>query len=182
MKRLIIVGIIVAMLCMICPQIILADTVQYITITATGSEVDFTCNQTGWDVGTVFVSDNKVTGYNWGKLTNDGSEAVDVSIAGDNMTDATDSVFWVLSDTATAGAAIFGMRCGLTTDNVIIKGNTPFNYLVEGLAGSGATQAFGLEFLAPTSTIGNLEMEMVGATNVHNDSPRGLILTGTIHV
>lgn len=188
MKKQIVVGIILAaMLCALVPLSVLADTVQYITITATGSDVDITCNQTSWNVGTVHANDNIQTSctggwFNWGNVQNDGSEAVNVAISGENMTDAAVGFWWALSDTATVGASTFGMRAGLTfsSDNIIIKKSVAFNDLFHALL-TGTSDNFGLEFLAPSSGVGNLTMEMVGATDLPSDVPRGLVLTGTIH-
>lgn len=188
MKKLIVGITLLALVCALVPLSVLADTAQYITITATGSEVDITCNWTAWNVGTVHLSDNIGSGpdgghiYTEGEMTNDGSESVDITIFGENMTDNLTTTNWVLSNTATAGAATFGMRGGTTTDNIIIKQELalPYNYIIEALAGSGTTIQFGLEFLAPTSGVGNVEMRMLKIGDAWA-TPTGLTLTGSPH-
>jgi hypothetical protein len=58
---------------------------------------------------------------------------------------------WTLSDTATPGEDIYGLYAGLYggSYNIIVKKNSPFNYLVEGLADS-ASQEWGLKIYTPT--------------------------------
>ena len=150
-----------------------ASTTANITITATGSEVDISCNQTIWAIGTVQATQTYATTITWGLVTNDGSEDVDVAISGDNMTGG--AVVWVLSDDGNAGAGIIGMNAGLDDADdlydIVIKRNTTFNLLVDELTGSGGTEAFGLQFKSPTSGVGNEAMTMING---------GVWLTGSI--
>jgi len=163
-------------------QLVSASSVLYITITATGSEIDITCNRTGWTVGIVNASGNVTTGVarTWAQLESKGTEDVDVTIGGRSMKNAAGTVTWTLADDGAAGAATFGMYAGHAGKywNVLIKnvGET-LNKLVTNF--SAGTQNFGLCFLAPTETLGNEVMEMVGADGNANDEPRGLVLTGS---
>lgn len=184
MKKLIVVAIIMAMLAIMAfPLFSSAASVLYITITATGSEVSITCNQTAWNVGTVQASTTATTAINWARLTNAGSEAVDVTIAGRSMKNAGGTNTWTLANDASPGSAIFGMEAGLDDagdlyDITIKNVGETLNKLVDELA--PGNQDFGLKFYAPTSTLGNDVMEMVGAGGTAGDSPRGLVLTGSI--
>ena len=75
--------------------------------------------------------------------------AVNITIGG---TDITGGTTWTLSDTATPGIATAGMKAGLDGGayNIIVKKTAPFNILKASLA-SSASQAWGLQLLAPTN-------------------------------
>jgi hypothetical protein len=182
-NKLVVLAILAALVLAICPVMVtMAGTVLNITITAQGSEIDVSCNRTAWNVGTVHLSDNINTGTSWGLLTNDGAEAVDVTIAGRSMKNAGSTITWTLANDGIAGTTIFGMWAGLdgddTPDITIKNVGQTLDKIVDELA--TGTQDFDLWFLAPSATMGNDSMEMVGAGGTPADSPRGLVLTGSI--
>jgi hypothetical protein len=182
-NKLVVFAILAALVLALCPVMVtMAGTVLNITITAQGSEIDVSCNRTAWNVGTVHLSDNINTGTSWGLLTNSGSEAVDVTIAGRDMKNAGSTITWTFDNTGVAGVATFGMWAGLdgndTPDILILEVGDTLEKLVDELA--TGTQDFDLWFYAPTATLGNDSMEMVGAGGTPADSPRGLVLTGSI--
>jgi hypothetical protein len=155
------------------PFLASAATSVNIAITATGSEINITCNQTSWDAGTLSASETNETAINWGQVENDGgSEAVDISIHGHDMTGGV--VTWTLADDGNAGAATIGMKAGLDDADdlfdIVIKKTAAFNLLVDELA-TDATADFGLKLWAPTSGVGNEAMTMESS---------GLTLTGSI--
>ena len=75
--------------------------------------------------------------------------AVTIYISG---TDATGGTTHTLSDTATPGANIFGLKAGLVGGDytIIIKKSESYNVLVSGLADE-ATQDWGYKIYTPTS-------------------------------
>lgn len=170
--RKILVGIIVALvtICLI-PMSVLATggTTQNIAVTATGSEVNITCDQTTWEIGTVSASETVITGTgsNWGTITNNSTEAVNVTIHGHDMTGS--GVTWTLADDSVPGAATIGILFSKDDgDGVYDEGWTATNYVKKstsyvevatGLANAG-TQLFGMKFFAPTSGVGNAAMTM----------------------
>lgn len=179
----IVVALLATMVWMAVPQALFAASTAYITITAQGSEVDITCNTTSWNVGTVGASDNIATGTAWARITNNTSEAVDITIHGHDMKSTDNLTTWDLSDNGSNADAVFGMEAALSGGlfNVDIREAAAFNTLKSDLA-SAATQDFGMCFVAPSATVGNKTMEMVGETNSNVETPRGVCLTATIHV
>jgi len=99
--------------------------------------------------GTVIEGSTTETGLTHFTVTNNNAFAVNITIGGTDMTGGTT---WTLSNDGTAGNMIYGLNAGLEDGsyNVIVNkagGNT----LVSGLAGSGGTQSWGLQFLAPST-------------------------------
>ena len=83
-----------------------------IDVIAQGSEIDISCNVTLWDIGTWEAADSAVeTGLTWGGITNNGSEAVDLTVYGNDMDDGVVVVTWTLG--AAAGAGQFEINLGL---------------------------------------------------------------------
>jgi hypothetical protein len=83
------------------------------------------------------------------RVWNHSGFAVNITISG---TDMIGGAAWTLSDTATAGTDIFGLKAGRSGTNdyaVIVKKNAPYNILVSNLA-SGSSQQWGLKLFAPT--------------------------------
>ena len=185
MKKLIVVGIIAAMALAICSTMVaLASTSVNITITAQGSEVDISCTQSAWNVGTVhnlgiyYTVDN----LTWGTFTNLGSENVDIVAHGYNMKNAGSTYTWTLHNT-TPGAATFAMMGSIATVGDTQIHTSDFAFITNLPAVGGAnTRTFGLEFKAPTSGTGNDLMEMVGSTGSPSETPRGLIFTASVHI
>lgn len=100
-----------------------------------------------YDFGAVGAGSTISTGLDYFTLTNNGEYAVDVIIT---ATDMTGGIQWTLSDTATPGEDIFGLRTGLSggSYNIVVK-SSDGNELV-GSLGAGGTQDWGLQLLAPT--------------------------------
>jgi hypothetical protein len=169
MRKLIVVAIILAMCVMVCPQLVGAATYVQIGITATGSDITISCNETDWSVGTVGVNEEVWTTDNmWATLTNSTTEAVDVSIHGHDMSNG--GTTWTMSDNGSNAVATFGMKINLS-DNVTstnIPRTPSAAWLDEMVTG---TQQFGLYFIAPSLTLGNLLMTMANG---------GLYLEATI--
>lgn len=168
MKKYLAVVILVALVgIMAVPLVASAATSVNIAITATGSEVNISCNQTAWAVGTIHLSDVAYTSDNllWGLFTNSGSEHCNIVCHGHNMTGGSG---WTLDNT-TPGSGVFVMR-----GSVAAVGDvgvcTSDNAFVSNL-GEGATQTFGLVFYGPTVAVGNSAMTMASS---------GLLFTATI--
>jgi hypothetical protein len=161
MKKLVCLVVVLAIcLVMAMPLIAGAATFVQIGITATGSDISVTCNVTDWAVGTVHASDNISTTDNvWGNIVNATSEAVDISVHGHDM--ANGGTTWTLTDTGTGGAGAFSMW-------VLPDGDAPVRVVKTGTTawldelGAGSNHSFGLNFMAPTATLGNLLMTMGG--------------------
>ena len=80
-------------------------------------------------------------------VTNNGTDPVNITISGSNMTGG---IPWILSPTADPGPDTYGLKAGLDggSFDIIVNGNG--NPLVNDLAGGG-DQTWGLQLLAPTS-------------------------------
>lgn len=162
MRKLIVVAIIVAMCIMVMPSAVGAATYVQIGITATGSDINISCNESAWAVGTVSANEKVWTTDNlWATITNSTSEAVDVSIHGHDMTNG--GTTWTLSDNGSNAIATFGMKIAnsdnLTITNIPRTGTAAW---LDELTAAGGTQKFGLYFYAPSATLGNLLMTMSG--------------------
>jgi hypothetical protein len=173
MKKLIVVAILVALVgVMAVPLMASGASFVNIAITAQGSEIDISCNQTAWVVGTVHNGETKYTpdadNVTWGYFTNNGSEATDIVCHGHNMTGGTG---WTMDNT-TAGAATFAMQGSVTTvgDTEIHSGADAIFVSDLGITHPTHDNAFGLVFKVPTSGTGNAEMTMT------------IVFTGTAHV
>ena len=104
---------------------------------------------TSYDFGIVQNNDTLATGLTYFTLSNYSSYAVNISISADDMVG---DVSWTLSDTATPGPDVYGLKAGLEggSYNIIVKKNAPYNILVSGL-NPGSSQKWGLQLVAPTS-------------------------------
>jgi hypothetical protein len=104
---------------------------------------------TSYNFGIVATSSTTNTGLDTLTITNTGTVAIDITISG---TDLTGGTTWTLSDNATAGADIYGLKAGLEGGDytIIVKKTAAYNTLKSNLAIAG-TQKFGLQLLAPTS-------------------------------
>ena len=155
-----------------------AATSCNIDVTAQGSEIDISCNVTLWDIGIWEGSDSPVeTGLTWGEITNNGSEAVDLTVYGNDMDDGVVVVTWVCG--SAAGAAQFEINLGLEggsyNQDVKKEGDTPYTTWKSGLASLG-TQAFGFQFNGPTTGVGNEAMTMTNGS----DGMAGLVITASL--
>lgn len=184
-------GLVLLMLMPLIPVSALAASTLYIDITATGCEVDITCTQTSWSVGIVEANDEVSTAINWGRLTNNTSVAVSIRIYGNDMKDvATGTRTWTLG--TSVGAAQFAMNIGVDDDDdtfdVAIKkyGDTPYNmlkYNTSTALNPGSYWDFGLQFLAPSSNLGNDAMIMCDINGDRtNDADNGLALVAEVAV
>jgi hypothetical protein len=113
-------------------------------------EPNISVSPSSYDFGTLGVSTTADTGLTYFTITNTGTCTVDITIRGTDMTGG--GYTWTLSDTATPGDMIYGMKAGLEGGDytIIVKKSTPYNTLKSGLAVSG-TQKFGLKLYTPTS-------------------------------
>jgi len=127
-----------------------------VLIVASGS-LSIDLDITTWEIGSVNVSETKNTGLDYYTMTNDGDITCDITVNGTDMTGI--GTTWTLSDTATAGDAIYGLKAGLTGEsyNVIVRKSATYNTLVYNLIANG-TQEFGLELYTPTANIGGVEV------------------------
>lgn len=167
------------------PVVVGAASTLYIDITATGSELDISDNVAAWDVGVVSANDNKTTAITWGSITNNTSTEVTIRVYGNDMKDAAtgSAKTWTL---ATAiDAATFAMKVGLDDDDdtfdIVVKkyGDTPYNTLVfnaDATLDADDSWDYGLNFLAPSSSVGNEAMIMCDvAGSETDDADNGLV-------
>ena len=98
-------------------------------------------------LGSVVEGSTIETGFSAFSILNDGTVPVDITVKG---TDLLGGTTWTLSDTATAGVNTYGLKVGLGSYNIIVRKTAAYNTLVSDLA-VGASQSFGIQFLAPTS-------------------------------
>ena len=176
-----------AMLCvsLFVPTLVSAASTLYIDITATGSELDISDNVSLWAIGVVSASENKTTGVTWGQITNNTSEDVMIRVYGNDMKDAAtgSAKTWTLA--AAIDAATFAMNVGLDDDDdtydIAVKkyGDTPYNVLVlnsDNTLAPASTWDYGLNFLAPSSSVGNEAMIMCDIGGDYtDDSDNGLV-------
>jgi len=125
------------------------------------AEITNTPDNYGFGILQVGTSSN--TSISYFSINNTGNCAVDVTIQGTDATGGDDT--WTLSDTATAGENIYGLKAGLDdaddTFDVIVKKTATYNTLVSNLA-EDATQDWGLKIWMPTSLSGYDNNEMTG--------------------
>lgn len=108
---------------------------------------DISNDPSEWNLGTVLEGSTTETGLTYFTVTNNSGFAVNITIIGEDMTGG--ATPWVLSDTATQGTDIYGLKAGRAGESYnIIVPKTFANTLVSGLAASG-TQDWGLQLLAP---------------------------------
>jgi len=86
------------------------------------------------------------------RITNNSGGAVSITIQATDLTGGNDT--WDLSDDASVGQNIYGLKAGLDDDDdnfdVVVKEDAAYNTLVAGLADS-ATQDWGLKLYMPSS-------------------------------
>jgi hypothetical protein len=193
MKRIAVITILALMLVLAMPLVAAASTC-YIDITATGSEIDITCNCTVWAIGTVGASENISTSQTYCYVLNETSQPVTITVHGNEMVDVATGAgtTWTMSATGTPGAATFGLRIGVDdTGNywdVLIKdfADNPYNtmkYDADTTLGASDNWSFGFNFLSPTSGVGNEAMVMSddgGTDHAQGDADNGVVLIATI--
>ena len=116
---------------------------------AATSGIDITNLPTDQNFGIVSGGDTPETGLTYFTITNNSGAAITIYISG---TDAVGGTTHTLSDTATPGHNIFGLKAGLEGGDytVVVKKTESFNTLVTGLANE-ATQRWGLKLYTPTT-------------------------------
>lgn len=189
MKKRILVGILCLVLTLaMLPMTASAATTDTIQITATGSEINISIDTASWAIGYVYEDTIYQTGItsSWATLTNNGAEAVDVTVfAYDMKDDSTGTHSWDCADDGNNGADVFAMYAGNDdgddTYDTIIKEylSTPYNQLIDELASSG-TQDFGLQFESPSTMSYYEAMTMVGSSGTTGDADRGVTFTGSV--
>jgi len=189
MRKWILVGILSLLVLSLVPMTAQAATTDTIQITATGAEVNISIDTASWAIGYVYEDTTYTTGNldtaAWATLTNNGGEAVDVTVFAYDMEDDSDTDTWDCADDGNNGADVFAMYAGLNdgddTFDVIIKEylSTPYNQLIDELAASG-TQELGLQFEAPSTMSTYEAMVMVGSSGTITDSDRGVTFTGSV--
>jgi len=121
-----------------------------------GSAEDFTTlsydlnvSPDSYDAGIQALSSTVETGLDYFTITNDSNCVVDVTIGGSDFVG--EGTNWTLSDTATPGSNIAGLKAGLEGGSytIVVKKTLPYNILVEDLS-IGGTQNFGLRLYMPT--------------------------------
>jgi hypothetical protein len=176
------------------PGIAGAASTLYIDITATGSEVTITCNDTIWAIGVVSAGDNVSTAIGYFKLSNTTSEAVNVTIHGNEMVDVATGAAenWTMSATGTPGANTFGMRAGVDDADddwdTLIKDHDSGGFSTLAFDADDSLAAaddwdFGFNFLPPSSSVGNSAMVMsddTGAQFAEGGATNGVTLIATI--
>ncbi len=107
--------------------------------------------------GVVEETHTYTTGLSYYTVTNNGfGPSIDITINGSDMSGI--GVTWSLSDTATPGDAIYGLKCGVSGDyTIVVMKNGPFNTLVTSLS-VGSTQTWGLKLYSPTANMGGTQV------------------------
>ena len=123
---------------------------------------DISSTPSGKAWGTVNVNATTTTTLDYFTITNNSGGAVTITIQATDFTGGDDT--WDLSDTATAGEDIYGLKAGLEGGDftIIVKEDAAYNTLVAGLADSG-TQDWGLKLYMPTS-VTNYDLQLMSAT------------------
>jgi len=97
---------------------------------------------------TVYICYTTSTGLNYFTVTNNSSYAVKITIS---ATDMTGGDTWFLNDGGTPTATDYALKAGLEGGDYTITVTSGGVELVASVAGSGGTQSWGLQLLAPTS-------------------------------
>jgi hypothetical protein len=150
----------------------LAATSDTVTITMTGGTLSISTGSPTYGFGTVIQGQTYSTATTQFTVTNNGTVTVDIDIYGADTTGGSPS--WTLSDTATPGAEIYGLKFERDTSPglVVIPNNdgTPpdaTDYMDGLSSGAGSnTDKFGLQLLTPTSItdITNLQQAVITLT------------------
>lgn len=111
---------------------------------------DISNSPSSYAFGVLDESSSYTTGLDHFTVTNNSAYSVTITIRGSDMTGG--GVTWTLSDTATPGPDIYGLRAGVQggSYNVTVSKNSSNTTLISNLA-SGNSTKWGLELLSPTS-------------------------------
>lgn len=144
--------------------IVMAATTAVVTINATGSEVSINNTPTTFDFGTLSADEQNNTTYLYFTAGNEGSENVDITIRGTNMSRCSDKVDqWSLDNAGATGAGNYSLKAGITGGtaepdfDITVKLVAAFNTLKSTLAPQ-TTQGWHLNITAPSSSVGNEDM------------------------
>ncbi len=129
-------------------------TPSQVTVSATGSYVSYTANQTTYNFGTVASSSTTNTSGNWILFTNTSSVSTNISVQMLAATWTSAGTGWTHSDTA-AGANTTAMKANSSNattwaTSVFVKFNAPYSEIATSVA-AAASIISGLSLLAPTS-------------------------------
>lgn len=117
-----------------------------------GNGVDISNAPNNNAFGTLVLNTTSSTAINKFTITNNSGAAVSVTIQATDFTGGDDT--WDLSDDASVGENIYGLKAGLDDDDdnfdVVVKEDASYNTLVAGLVDSG-TQDWGLKLYMPSS-------------------------------
>jgi hypothetical protein len=107
-----------------------------------------------YNFGSVGMGSTVNTGLDYFTIKNNGEYTINIGITATNMTGG---IQWTLSDIASPGLDIFGLKAGLLggSYNVTVKGSNG-NTLVGSLI-PGGSQQWGLQLLAPTEFSDGIE-------------------------
>ena len=97
--------------------------------------------------GTLDANSNYPTGLTHFEVENNSGYDVKITIRGSDMTGG---VTWALSNNATPGTDIYGLKAGLDGESYSITVNKTDNILIGNLTDS-SSQSWGLELWSPTS-------------------------------
>jgi len=116
------------------------------------SAQDISNTPINYNFGNVSKGASYKTGLTYFTITNDSPDSVNITISGDDMTGG---VTWTLSEDASTGTNIYGLRAGREgevegNDYITVVPKSSANLLVSGLPAS-ENQTWGLQLLAPTS-------------------------------
>lgn len=113
-------------------------------------EADISNTPDSKDFGNVTESATPDTGLTHFNVTNNSGGNITITVQATNMTGT--GIDWALSDTATPGADIYGLKAGVEGGafDIIVKLSSPYNNLVAALP-DGDSQRWGLKLYVPTS-------------------------------
>jgi hypothetical protein len=111
------------------------------------AQVDISNTPSKWSLGIISANSTYQTDLDHFTVTNNGTEPVNITISGSNMTGG---IPWTLSPTADPGPDTYGLRAGLEGGSYNVTVNETDTILIGNLT-DNSTQRWGLEFLSPTS-------------------------------
>ena len=108
------------------------------------AQVDISNTPDNWHLGTISTNSTYQTDF---IVTNSGNVTINITISASNMTGG---IPWTLSDNASPGTDIYGLRACLDGESFDIIANGNGNELVPSLNATD-NQTWSLQFLSPTS-------------------------------
>lgn len=149
MKRIVLIGLAMALVLAMAVPLAVGATDPTVSITVTAEVVAITNTQDTWAIGTIATSQTAVWGdlATYSTVENTGNVAVDVEIRG---TDLTGGTTWSLAADGNPGADIYGLKATITTEYNILVKPSAYVDLKAGLA-AAATETWSMTFWSPTS-------------------------------